>query len=104
MNDNYGHLAGDAVLEGTSALLLSELRATDVAGRFGGEEFLAVLHRCDNEGAMVLAERWRSAIERANFSSADGCSIEVTISLGVAQYNPSLLSTDDLIEAADQAL
>lgn len=104
VNDTYGHLAGDSVLHGASMLLLSQLRATDVAGRFGGEEFLVVLHRCEWNGALALAERWRGAIDNGEFVSSDGRSIPVTISLGVAQFHPSMESPDELIEAADQAL
>ncbi len=104
VNDTFGHLAGDAVLEGTCALLISQLRATDAGGRFGGEEFLVVLNHCDQSGAASLAERWRGAVENEEFTSADGRSIPVTISLGVAQFDPSMETPEVLIEAADQAL
>ena len=104
VNDTFGHLAGDVVLEGASSLLLSLLRGSDVGGRFGGEEFLAVLYQCDQAGALILAERWRGAVEIRDFVSADGSSIPVTISLGVAEYDAKMDSPDELIEAADRAM
>ncbi|MFT5442028.1 MAG: two-component system cell cycle response regulator [Myxococcota bacterium] len=104
VNDNFGHLAGDAVLHGVSELLINELRATDVGGRYGGEEILAVLHRCDLQGALVLGERWRGSIENGDFESPDGRKIPVTISLGVAEFHPDMTTADELVEAADQAL
>lgn len=104
VNDRFGHLAGDSVLQGVSKLLLSHLRTTDVGGRYGGEEILVVIHRCDLKGAAILGERWRAAIENTSFTSADGREIPVTISLGVAEFQRDMSSPEDLIEAADRAL
>ena len=104
VNDTYGHPAGDAVLRGVSSLLLSQLRATDVAGRYGGEEVIVILAQSDLEGARLLAERWREAIESASFESPDGKTIEARISIGLAPYDASMKSPDDLVAAADAAL
>jgi diguanylate cyclase (GGDEF)-like protein len=104
VNDEYGHPGGDAVLRGISEQLLSTLRATDVAGRFGGEELLAVLPQNTAEGASVVAERWRADIENTAFVAPDGRLISTTISIGIADYRDSFESPDDLIAAADKVL
>jgi len=104
VNDTYGHLAGDAVLFGVSDLLLSELRATDVAGRYGGEEILVVLHHSEPKGAAIFGERWREAVEQEPFASPDGRKIQVEISMGVAEFRPEMETPDGLIAAADEAL
>jgi two-component system cell cycle response regulator len=67
VNDTFGHPAGDAVLAGTGQAIRDTLRETDVAGRYGGEEFLVVLSHTAIDGAAALAERIRSAIEEAEF-------------------------------------
>ncbi len=104
VNDRYGHPAGDAVLRGVSGQLLGRLRATDVGGRYGGEEILVILHQSNLLGAATLAERWRHDVETAKYESPDGRLIEVRISLGIAQYDSTMSGPDDLIQAADDAL
>jgi len=104
VNDTYGHPAGDAVLRGVSALLLSQLRATDVAGRYGGEELLVVLAQSELEGAALLAERWREAVESTPFDCGEGQRVATKISIGLAAYDPEMKSPDDLVAAADAAL
>jgi len=104
INDEYGHPGGDVVLQGVAELLLRSLRATDVAGRYGGEELLVVLPQNDCDGALVMAERWRASVEHAEFRAADGRAIRAQISIGVAAYTKNLARADDLIAAADKAL
>ena len=104
VNDEYGHPGGDVVLQGVSELLVRSLRATDVAGRYGGEELLVVLPQNRCEGALVMAERWRASVEHAEFRAADGRTIRAQISIGVADYTKDLTRADDLIAAADKAL
>ncbi len=104
VNDEYGHLAGDAVLSGVSKLLLGQMRATDVAGRFGGEEFLVILAQNDPSGVEVVAERWRMAVEDAEFEAPDGRTIKVQLSVGVAAWDETLTDGDALIARADSAL
>lgn len=104
VNDVYGHLAGDAVLQGVSRLLLQQLRATDVAGRFGGEEVLIVLPHNDIDGARVLAERWRMSVDHTLFPVGDDREVRVQISVGVAGCTPEMRGSDELIAAADRAL
>ncbi len=104
VNDTYGHLAGDVVLHGVSSCLLARLRATDVGGRYGGEEILVILHQSSVEGAAILAERWRKDVEAAKFEAPDGRAITSSISIGVAQYGKEMESPEGLIAAADAAL
>ncbi len=104
VNDEYGHLAGDTVLNGVSRLLIEQMRATDVAGRYGGEEILVILAQNDLEGATVLAERWRMHVEQACFEAPGGREVRVQVSIGVADYRDSMTEPDDLIGLADEAL
>jgi two-component system cell cycle response regulator len=104
VNDRYGHPGGDAVLQGVAQLLLRSLRATDVAGRFGGEELLVVLPQIHGEGAMIMAERWRASVEHTDFQASDGRPIHAELSIGVAEYTADLPNTDALIVAVDKAL
>jgi two-component system cell cycle response regulator len=104
VNDTYGHPVGDKVLRGVSSMLLSQLRATDVAGRYGGEEILVVLAQSDIEGGANMAERWRKCIEEEVFEAPAGERVKVQISIGIAGFEPAMGSADDLVAAADAAL
>jgi diguanylate cyclase (GGDEF)-like protein len=104
INDSYGHPAGDAVLGGVSALLLRTLRATDAAGRYGGEEVLAILSQSGLQDGTVVAERWREATQRACFRIGDDREISVTLSIGVASIRADHRTPDDLVGAADAML
>jgi diguanylate cyclase (GGDEF)-like protein len=104
VNDEYGHLTGDAVLRGVANVLLDRVRATDVAGRYGGEEILVILAQNDVAGASRLAEHWRRRVEESRFRSPDGRAIEARISLGVAAYHEQMDSPDELIALADERL
>jgi two-component system cell cycle response regulator len=104
VNDEHGHPAGDAVLRGVSKILLSQLRATDVAGRWGGEEILLIMAQSDERGARLLAERWREQVESALFEVSNGDPLRVQVSIGVASYASSMKTPDDLVAAADAAL
>jgi len=103
INDGYGHPAGDEAIRSTSRVLRETIRATDVAGRYGGEEFGIVLVETDAEGAMVLTERLRSAIEAMTVVHED-YKIQFTISIGFAQWDAELVSHEQWIDCADQAL
>ena len=92
------------MLRGVSESLTRALRATDTAGRYGGEEILVVLPQNNLEGSMIFAERWRSIVEESLFTSPEGAKIQVTISIGVAQFLDQYETADDLIAAADRAL
>jgi diguanylate cyclase (GGDEF)-like protein len=104
VNDNFGHLGGDAVLRGVSELLLNETRGTDIAGRYGGEELIVLLPQNTNDGAEVLAQRWREGVEAASFELPDGRTAAVTVSVGIAGFEPGFESPYNLVAAADSAL
>ena len=103
VNDGYGHPAGDAAIRNTARVLQETIRTTDIAGRYGGEEFGIVLVETDADGAMVLTERLRSAIEAMTVVHED-YKIQFTISLGVAQWDSEMVSHEQWIDCADQAL
>ena len=102
-NDDYGHLAGDEVLAAVGRTLLSSLRPTDLAVRYGGEEFLVILPGTDLEGADRAAQRLRAVVLSMKVVSSDGSPLpRVTVSLGVAALaEQGALS---LIKRADDAL
>jgi len=104
INDRYGHPVGDRVLASVGELLRRDLRQSDIAGRYGGDEFVLLLPETEEDGARLIAERLRSKVKETNFSeSADP--IRVTISFGVATARyPSPPSHQDLQGWADQAL
>ena len=103
VNDDYGHVAGDAVLRGVSEIVRCIVRTTDVAARYGGEEFVIVQPQNGAEGAAVTAERLREAVEAARFE-VGGAKIGVTLSLGIGEYHRMLTSPEDLVSLADGAL
>jgi diguanylate cyclase (GGDEF)-like protein len=103
VNDRYGHPSGDAVLREFAQLLTETVRDVDLAGRWGGEEFLLILPGTDLDGGAHVAERIRVALARRIVLSADGSPIPVTASFGVAATPPASTATE-LFSAADAAL
>jgi len=103
VNDAFGHPAGDAVLAGAGEVIRRTLRATDIAGRYGGEEFLLVLPGTDLDGAGMLAERVRAAIEQTEFDVGAAAAHSVTMSVGVAAFGEGQ-RVETLVTAADEAL
>jgi diguanylate cyclase (GGDEF)-like protein len=105
LNDSFGHHVGDIVLRDLAAILTRELREIDTAARYGGEEFILLLPETNLQGAMLVAQRLRSAVEQADFITAPGQKPErVTISIGVALFPDEAHFKADLLEAADVAL
>ena len=106
VNDTYGHLVGDAVLRGVAGLLAEEVRACDVVGRYGGEEFLVVLPETDDDGAAAFAERVRERVAAHEFRGRDdGRALRLTASIGVATFPAARIeSVEDLFARADAAL
>tara|TARA_Y100001968_G_scaffold203684_1_gene187019 strand:+ start:15035 stop:16816 length:1782 start_codon:yes stop_codon:yes gene_type:complete len=106
VNDNYGHPAGDAVLIKVAEIISGQLRTeVDVAGRFGGEEFLLVLPETRLSSGVVAAERLRSVIEATEIELSDGRAVSVTMSFGLAQFDvKSGEQADAVIARADAAL
>lgn len=101
VNDGYGHQAGDRVLVNVSNLITRCLRRIDIAGRWGGEEFLLVLADTSLSGAAIAAERVRAAIEREG--AVHGGPERVTASIGVAEFC-SGEDAESLVRRADEAL
>lgn len=104
VNDTHGHRVGDSVLQVVADTLRATLRATDVAGRYGGEEFLVVLPQTDLAGAAVLAERVRAAIEEIAIDVGGVAPLSVTVSIGVAALDERAGGAEQLVERADAAL
>jgi two-component system, cell cycle response regulator len=104
INDGHGHLAGDAVLAHLAETLTRAVRNEDVIARFGGEEIAIVLRAIGIEPALHMAERLRRHVEQT-LVPFQGQALKATVSIGVAGF-PSTASktTDELLEAADQAL
>ena len=100
-NDSYGHQTGDQVLKTVAEMTKSNARDSDIVARYGGEEFVAILPETDLDGAMVLAERLRWAVENYSFVF-DGNQLKITISIGVA-YSESI-DKITLVKNADAAL
>ncbi len=104
INDEHGHPAGDLVLKEVARVLKDTLRAVDALGRYGGEEFMAVLPHTGYEEARQTGERLRRAIDEHGFRVAER-ELRATISVGVASYpSDSVDSPAALIRAADKAL
>jgi diguanylate cyclase (GGDEF)-like protein len=105
VNDEYGHQAGDAVLEQFSALLREEAREIDRLGRYGGEEFVMLLPGTVLDAAVTFAERIRHDVEQHTFTLDDGRIIHRTVSGGVAAWpHPRVEDQEALLKAADEAL
>lgn len=103
VNDTYGHHAGDKVIKAIAHLLRQRLRKTDAVGRYGGEEFVAVLPRCSREEAQALMEDVRQRFSEITFS-VDQRTFNVTLSVGIAAYHPGVERAEQLLQEADAAL
>lgn len=106
VNDTFGHPAGDRVLIRLVEILKEGTRGEDLVSRYGGEEFVVLLPKTEAESARVQAERVRQRVEGEPVAVGDGVFIPVTVSLGVAEFQPggAVDSPDALIRAADNAL
>ncbi len=103
VNDAHGHLVGDEVLKGLAHVLEACMRRSDIAVRFGGDEFVLLLPQTGGEGARILAERIREAVE-ARPADADGHPIAYSVSLGVTATDVAHVETpEDLFALADAA-
>lgn len=104
LNDTHGHPMGDVVLAETARILNENAREIDMIGRYGGEEFIAVLPESSEEEAVLFAERVRGAVESFVYR-AEGIEIRMSISAGVAAGNMNgVQNPDELIKQADRAL
>jgi len=105
LNDTLGHPAGDRALREVATLVAGAARATDLAARFGGEEFILLLPQTESSMAARVAERVLSAVRQHVFLAEDHPT-SLTLSAGVATYpsSPSIDSPDDLVKSADDAM
>jgi two-component system cell cycle response regulator len=104
VNDRHGHQAGDHVLREVAALLREGVRNVDVLGRYGGEEFIAILPHTEREDAQLLAERLRQSIAEHAFRVGDA-EVRATVSIGVATWpSDQIAASAELVREADRAL
>jgi diguanylate cyclase (GGDEF)-like protein len=103
VNDRFGHPTGDEVLKAFAKTLRENVREIDLAGRWGGEEFVLLLPGTDLEGGRELAERIRRAVDAQELRAPDGQFVRVRASFGVAAF-PEVESQDRLVAASDGAL
>jgi diguanylate cyclase (GGDEF)-like protein len=104
VNDELGHLAGDYTLRELATMARPKIRREDLFARYGGEEFVLILVETQFPGAMELAERIRTMVEKRTFE-CDGRPFQITISLGVAATTgEDGLTTQDLIRRCDEKL
>lgn len=103
INDSYGHLAGDFVLNHVAQIINDRVRKSDICGRYGGEEFLILLHNLGTDNALEFAENIRQSIEQhpINYNNNP---IHVTVSIGISLVNPAMKSSQDWIQQADSAM
>lgn len=99
-NDRHGHRAGDEVLRVIADILARNTRRNNVSSRYGGDEFLTLLASEEGGGALVFAERIRKTVAGAELPLGD----HLTLSAGVATYDPAMMRMGDLLDAADKAL
>lgn len=105
INDNYGHLTGDAVLKAVADALRKQCREYDIVGRFGGEEFMILVPGVDAAELMTIAERFRQCVGSLIVTSPDNHQpVTVTVSAGAVVYPQSGHDLDELLLAADAAL
>jgi len=102
VNDTYGHEAGDAVLAAFAGIMKKDSRSVDVVGRFGGEEFLAILSDTDTKGGVVFAEKVRKHVQKSRFMYK-GQRIELTVSSGVSE-RARHVSLQAVLNSADEYL
>lgn len=103
VNDGYGHAAGDLAIQHCAKILKNNLRDTDIAGRYGGEEYAVILVDTPAKQALIFAERIRKALENS-FVKYEDIVIKFTVSLGIAEYSSNFDNHVKWIAAADSAL
>jgi diguanylate cyclase (GGDEF)-like protein len=108
INDIYGHMTGDVVLQKMAALCRGVLRNVDTVGRLGGEEFAVVLPQTDMDGAAVVAERLRMLVAETEVPREHGLPLRFTVSIGIASLPGGVqhanVNIDMLLNQADNAL
>ncbi len=103
VNDQYGHEAGNEILKAVAGEIKNAVRASDVAARYGGDEFVVILTRTDLQGGARVAEALRAGIEGIGRRMGYPAGL-VTVSIGLAEFEPRQPSEGDLLVSADRAL
>jgi diguanylate cyclase (GGDEF)-like protein len=103
VNDQYGHEAGNEILRAVAGEIRNAVRASDVAARYGGDEFVVILTRTDLQGGARVAEALRAGIEGVGRRLGYPAGL-VTVSIGLAEFDPRQPSEGDLLVSADRAL
>ena len=103
-NDTYGHTAGDLVIAQVGQVLKQKIRGSDIACRYGGEEFVIILPESSPEDTYKRADELREEMKRMELISQGQLLSSVTISMGIATYPKDGATADDLLRAADAAL
>jgi diguanylate cyclase len=103
INDRYGQLTGDGVIENVAKIIHRNIRATDIAGRYGGDQFIIILPRATLYSATVTAERIRKAIENAEMKDTAENVLVITVSQGLSGLEQGE-DTRSLISRAEEAL
>jgi diguanylate cyclase (GGDEF)-like protein len=104
VNDEHGHQAGDRVLRAIAGALRDAVRGGDIVARYGGDEFVVLMPDTDAAAAAVVAERARKAVAGLAHAMADGSSVHVSCSVGLALYPTDGKSSRELLRRADAAM
>jgi diguanylate cyclase (GGDEF)-like protein len=104
VNDRHGHLAGSRALVEAAEVIRASARETDVVARFGGDEFALVLPDTGGRGAFAVGERIRERIAAHRFLEAEGLTVRLTVSVGVATLPDAAHGAEELVRAADAAM
>ncbi|MEW5803524.1 MAG: GGDEF domain-containing protein [bacterium] len=105
VNDTYGHQVGDLILKDVAAIIKNNSRSIDIVGRFGGDEFLVILPNTQIESALTFAERVRLIAEEYGlYSKKLFPKCQITLSIGLAEFDNSLHTSEELLQKADKAL
>ena len=103
INDKFGHDYGDYVLKEIAYLISQTFRKTDLIFRYGGDEFAAIITETSAKNAFIPLERFRKAVEQYNLTH-NSVSTKITVSIGVADINENIHTTEKLFKCADEAL
>jgi diguanylate cyclase (GGDEF)-like protein len=104
INDSYGHISGDKILQKTAAIVNEIVRDSDVAGRFGGDEFIIILTETGIPVGIQVAERIMSKISRQMVPAKNDQNIRFSVSVGIAEYSNTIQTPEEFIGIADNAL
>ena len=104
VNDTYGHLIGSKLLKEVADVIKKTLRESDLATRYGGDEFVLILPETTKENAYKVAKRLREHINNTSFISSDGINVKITASYGIATYPVDATDRLELLKLADQAM